>query len=82
MGPFIEKTSSDWRPRIITERTYYDLSAAFDTVAHENLIGKLNIYGFNQEAITWKKSYLNNRKQMVHIQGHVSTPHYLHPIRS
>ena len=38
----------------------YDLSAAFDTVSHENLINKLTLYGFNQEAIAWMESYLHN----------------------
>ena len=47
----------------------YDLSAAFDTVSHKTLIDKLTIYGFNPHSITWMKSYLEDRKQLVEIQG-------------
>ena len=51
----------------------YDLSAAFDTVSHDNLINKLKIYGFNEDAINWMESYLHNRKQIVSIQGQESS---------
>ena len=51
----------------------YDLSAAFDTVSHENLMNKLKIYGFNEDAILWMKSYLEGRKQTVNIQGKSSS---------
>ena len=47
----------------------YDLSAAFDTISHQTLVEKLAIYGFDDHAITWMKSYLNNRKQLVEIEG-------------
>ena len=47
----------------------YDLSAAFDTVSHKTLTNKLEIYGFDEEAIMWMKSYLEGRKQTVNVQG-------------
>ena len=51
----------------------YDLSSAFDTVSHQILISKLQLYGFDKSAITWMKSYLNNRKQVVTVAGQIST---------
>ena len=47
----------------------YDLSSAFDTVSHEILLNKLQIYGLNKHAIKWLKSFLENRKQMVTVSG-------------
>jgi hypothetical protein len=47
----------------------YDLSAAFDTVPHQILIEKLQLYGFSKQAIKWMESYLSNRKQFVEVSG-------------
>ena len=51
----------------------YDLSSAFDTVSHEILLKKLQIYGFCKSSIKWLMSYLDNRKQIVEISGKMST---------
>ena len=48
---------------------FVDLQKAFDTVNHEILIEKLNYYGIRGTANSWFKSYLNNRKQFVSING-------------
>ena len=48
---------------------FVDLQKAFDTVNHEILIEKLNYYGIRGPANSWFKSYLNNRKQFVSING-------------
>ena len=39
----------------------YDLSAAFDTVSHEILLAKFQLYGFDHNAIKWLTSYLEER---------------------
>ena len=49
-----------------------DQSAAYDMVDHPILIGKLEILGFDCNAINLMKSYLNNRRQMVEIDGEKS----------
>ena len=51
----------------------YDLSSAFDTVSHEVLLTKMEIYGFNKHALKWLKSYLEGRKQCVTISGKISS---------
>ena len=42
-----------------------DLSKAFDSLAHNLILSKLNEMGLNSRATSWIKSYLSNRKQMV-----------------
>ena len=49
-----------------------DLSAAFDLVDHNLLLCKLEIMGFQTNALKWMKSYLNDRSQCVYIDGNFS----------
>ena len=51
----------------------FDLSAAFDTVCHNILTAKLKIYGFDQKAMSWIKSYLKDRSQRVVVSGELSS---------
>ena len=51
----------------------FDLSSAFDTVSHEVLLTKMEIYGFNKHALKWLKSYLEGRKQFVTISEKMSS---------
>ena len=55
-----------------------DLSAAFDVVDHSILTDKLELYGLDEEAVLWFKSYLSNRSQQVFIEGSLSDPLSLH----
>ena len=48
---------------------FIDLKKAVDTVNHEILLMKLEHYGIHEEALSWFKSYLSNRKQYVHLNG-------------
>ena len=47
----------------VTGMLMWDLSAAFDTLYHEILGSKLEIYGFSENAIKWMRSYLSGRSQ-------------------
>ena len=50
-----------------------DLSAAFDTVNHSNLLEVMeNFFGIKGTALNWILSYLKNRKFSIHIHGYSS----------
>ena len=52
---------------------FIDLQKAFDTVNHEILLKKLEHYGIRDTPLTWFKSYLCNRRQLVSINGYSSS---------
>ena len=50
-----------------------DLSAAFDTVDHKILLQRRSCrFGIKGKALSWFKSYLENRKQIVNVKGETS----------
>ena len=49
-----------------------DYCKAFDMVDHKLLLEKLKVYGVENNAINWFKSYLVNRHQFVSISGKTS----------
>ena len=51
-----------------------DLSAAFDTVGHEILLGRLSAgFGIKGKALDWLRSYLTYRTQLVKVDDASST---------
>ena len=48
---------------------FVDLEKAFDTVHHDILCDKLNVYGLRGKINDLFKSYLSNRKQYVSLNG-------------
>ena len=50
-----------------------DLKKAFDTVDHQILLTKLELYGIKGQALSFLESYLSNRNQKCQIQGSFSS---------
>ena len=48
---------------------FLDCSAAFDTIQHDVLMGKMKLYGVSEKSLAWVKSYLSDRAQFVSIGG-------------
>jgi hypothetical protein len=51
-----------------------DLSAAFDMVDHDILLKKLQLFGLDDMALSWMKSYLSGNCQSVYVDGCLSPP--------
>ena len=51
---------------------YTDFPKAFDSVAHQRLLLKLELFGITGEIMNWIKSFLHGRTQCVKIDGKVS----------
>ena len=48
---------------------YTDFAKAFDSVAHERLLKKLNSIGIKGDLLKWIKSFLCGRTQCVNVEG-------------
>ncbi len=51
---------------------FLDFAKAFDTVNHDILLKKMEMYGIRGIANTWFQSYLSNRKQYVYLNNTAS----------
>ena len=56
---------------------FIDLSKAFDTINHNILLSKLRYYGLDDNALSWFKSYLSDRKQFVEVDGFKSQTKFI-----
>jgi hypothetical protein len=56
---------------------FLDLKKAFDVCSHEILFKKIKKFGINGLTLKWFESYLNDRTQVVDIDGVISEPRYI-----
>ena len=56
---------------------FIELKKAFDTVNHDILLKKLELYGINGQAVNLLTSYLSNRHQKCQIDNFVSSEHLI-----
>ena len=68
----VEQISSATDGQSCCAGVFIDLKKAFDTVDHDILVDKLNVYGIRGVANKWLQNYLTNRKQYVVIDDHSS----------
>ena len=58
--------------RNINAVIFLDLKKAFDTVGHEIILSKLDVYGISENSFKWFQSYLENRLQQCSVGGSLS----------
>ena len=67
------KNTDDWYSGLdlgqLMGLIFIDLKKAFDTVDHEILCKKLQIYGVQHRELSWVWSYLPYRKQFCRVNG-------------
>ena len=68
-----DKLRANMDEGLYTGMVLIDLQKAFDTVDYTILTTKLNAIGIDDSAGSWFKSYLTGRKQVVKINGRLST---------
>ena len=70
------KMSDDWYNGLDLSKlvglVFIDLKKSFDTVDHDSLCKKLELYGVQQRELSWFRSFLSNRKQSCRVNGNGS----------
>ena len=62
IGQVVGSLVKNMENRLYSVCILLDLSKAFDTIEHQILLSKLELYGIRGNALSWFKSYLTDRK--------------------
>jgi len=62
---------------LVSGAVFIDLSKAFDTLGHANLLRKLELFGIKGIALKWFTDYLFARQQLVKFNNKLSDPLFL-----
>ena len=68
----IEKWKTILNKKLKVGALFIDLLKAFDTLDHSLLLAKLSAYGFDNNSLSFVRSYLTNRIQRCKIENHFS----------
>ena len=68
----IEKWKTILNKKLKVGALFMDLSKAFDTLDHSLLLAKLSKYGFDNNSLSFIRSYLTNRIQRCKIENNFS----------
>ncbi|CAB3993279.1 Hypothetical predicted protein [Paramuricea clavata] len=68
----LDKVRANMDKGLLTGMVFIDLSKAFDTVSHSNLLNKLTRFGIKSYELEWFTNYLFNRSQCVSFDGSLS----------
>jgi retron-type reverse transcriptase len=69
---FLDTVRAKMDKGLLTGAVFIDLSKAFDTVSHSNLLNKLQEFGVQSVEMEWFAKYLFNRSQVVNYNGSLS----------
>ena len=78
LNSFIGDILSGFAQGEVTVAAFLDLSKAFDTVAHDILLAKLEHWGVRGVQLQWFTSYLKNRQTCVRYAEHTSSLRPIH----
>ena len=68
----IEKWKTILNKKLKVGATFMNFSKAFDTLDHSLMLAKLSAYGFDNNSLSFVRSYLTNRIQRCKIENHFS----------
>ena len=68
----IEKWKTIFNKKLNVGALFIDLSKAFDTLDQSLFLAKLSVYGFDNNSLSFVRSYLTNRIQRCKIENHFS----------
>ena len=68
----LKELYSNWNDKNFSGCVFIDFSRAFDSINHNILFQKLEMYGLDPKPIDFFKKYMGNRTQRTKINGHTS----------